>query len=151
MDNHVQYVAVQAEAAVRHLATCYPYDAHQPGQTSLRVVQARWHRRVSDQLRRVLPVPLEVAVVPVEPVREFRRSDSFERGPPRGEIALEPRVARDLRRPHQSLQFAAQPAGRDAAQAGRRLRRLVELAEDLLVAAVLLLQRPQRCVVEHQR
>jgi len=36
VDNHVQYVAVQAEAAVRHLATCYPYDAHQPGQTSLR-------------------------------------------------------------------------------------------------------------------
>jgi regulator of protease activity HflC (stomatin/prohibitin superfamily) len=36
VDNHVQYVAVQAEAAVRHLATSYPYEAHDSGRTSLR-------------------------------------------------------------------------------------------------------------------
>ncbi|MBO0870255.1 MAG: SPFH domain-containing protein, partial [Micromonosporaceae bacterium] len=36
VDNHVQYVAVQAEAAVRHLATSYPYEAHEDGRTSLR-------------------------------------------------------------------------------------------------------------------
>ncbi|HKT02154.1 MAG TPA: SPFH domain-containing protein [Rugosimonospora sp.] len=36
VDNHVAYVSVQAEAAVRHLATSYPYEAHESGQPSLR-------------------------------------------------------------------------------------------------------------------
>ncbi|MBT8226426.1 MAG: SPFH domain-containing protein [Dactylosporangium sp.] len=36
VENHAQYVAVQAEAAVRHLATSYPYEAHEPGRASLR-------------------------------------------------------------------------------------------------------------------
>jgi SPFH domain / Band 7 family len=36
VDNHIQYVSVQAEAAVRHLATCYPYEAREEGQVSLR-------------------------------------------------------------------------------------------------------------------
>ena len=36
VDDHVQYVAVQAEAAVRHLATSYPYEAHDSGRASLR-------------------------------------------------------------------------------------------------------------------
>ncbi|GIF75723.1 SPFH domain-containing protein [Asanoa siamensis] len=36
VDDYVRYVAVQAEAAVRHMATTYPYEAHQPGATSLR-------------------------------------------------------------------------------------------------------------------
>jgi regulator of protease activity HflC (stomatin/prohibitin superfamily) len=36
VDDHVQYVVVQAEAAVRHLATSHPYEAHEPGLTSLR-------------------------------------------------------------------------------------------------------------------
>ena len=36
VDDHVQYVAVQAEAAVRHLATSYPYEAHESGRASLR-------------------------------------------------------------------------------------------------------------------
>jgi regulator of protease activity HflC (stomatin/prohibitin superfamily) len=36
VNNHIEYVAVQAEAAVRHLATSYPYDAHETGQASLR-------------------------------------------------------------------------------------------------------------------
>jgi regulator of protease activity HflC (stomatin/prohibitin superfamily) len=36
VDNHIAYVAVQAEAAVRHLATSYPYEAHEPGRVSLR-------------------------------------------------------------------------------------------------------------------
>ena len=31
VDDHVQYVAVQAETAVRHLATSYPYEAHDDG------------------------------------------------------------------------------------------------------------------------
>ncbi|WFE30249.1 SPFH domain-containing protein [Solwaraspora sp. WMMD791] len=36
VDDHVAYVAVQAEAAVRHLATSYPYEAHDSGRASLR-------------------------------------------------------------------------------------------------------------------
>jgi len=36
VDNHIDYVAVQSEAAVRHLATSYPYEAHDTGRTSLR-------------------------------------------------------------------------------------------------------------------
>jgi regulator of protease activity HflC (stomatin/prohibitin superfamily) len=36
VDNYVAYIAVQAEAAVRHLATSYPYEAHDSGRSSLR-------------------------------------------------------------------------------------------------------------------
>ena len=36
VDDHMKYVAVQAETAVRHLATSYPYDAHDSGRASLR-------------------------------------------------------------------------------------------------------------------
>ena len=36
VDDHIGYVAVQAEAAVRHLATSYPYEAHEPDRPSLR-------------------------------------------------------------------------------------------------------------------
>ena len=36
VDNHIAYVSVQAEAAVRHLATSYPYEAHDSGRASLR-------------------------------------------------------------------------------------------------------------------
>jgi regulator of protease activity HflC (stomatin/prohibitin superfamily) len=35
VDDYVNYVHVQSEAAVRNLATDYPYDAHQAGQISL--------------------------------------------------------------------------------------------------------------------
>jgi regulator of protease activity HflC (stomatin/prohibitin superfamily) len=36
VDDHIAYVAVQAEAAVRHLATSYPYEAHGSDRVSLR-------------------------------------------------------------------------------------------------------------------
>jgi regulator of protease activity HflC (stomatin/prohibitin superfamily) len=36
VDNHVTYVAVQSETAVRHLATSHPYDSHEEGGVSLR-------------------------------------------------------------------------------------------------------------------
>jgi regulator of protease activity HflC (stomatin/prohibitin superfamily) len=36
VNDHVAYVSVQAEAAVRHLATSYPYEAHDSGRPSLR-------------------------------------------------------------------------------------------------------------------
>jgi regulator of protease activity HflC (stomatin/prohibitin superfamily) len=36
VDDHIQYVATQAEAAVRHLATSHPYETHGDGRVSLR-------------------------------------------------------------------------------------------------------------------
>jgi regulator of protease activity HflC (stomatin/prohibitin superfamily) len=36
VDDHLEYVAVQAESAVRHLAITYPYEAHDSGRASLR-------------------------------------------------------------------------------------------------------------------
>jgi regulator of protease activity HflC (stomatin/prohibitin superfamily) len=36
VDDHAHYVAVQAEAAVRHLATSYPYESHDGVRASLR-------------------------------------------------------------------------------------------------------------------
>jgi hypothetical protein len=36
VDDYGHYVAVQSEAALRHLATSYPYEAHDSGRTSLR-------------------------------------------------------------------------------------------------------------------
>jgi SPFH domain / Band 7 family len=36
VDDHVAYVAVQAEAAVRHMATLHPYESHDVGRPSLR-------------------------------------------------------------------------------------------------------------------
>jgi regulator of protease activity HflC (stomatin/prohibitin superfamily) len=36
VDDFVNFVEVQAETAVRHLATSYPYEAHHSGRTSLR-------------------------------------------------------------------------------------------------------------------
>lgn len=36
VEDHVKYVSVQAESAVRHLATSYPYEAHDSGRASLR-------------------------------------------------------------------------------------------------------------------
>jgi hypothetical protein len=36
VDDFVEFVAIQTETAVRHIANSYPYDAHEPGQMSLR-------------------------------------------------------------------------------------------------------------------
>ncbi|WP_096335987.1 SPFH domain-containing protein [Pseudofrankia asymbiotica] len=36
VDDFVEFVAIQTETAVRHIATRYPYDAHETGQMSLR-------------------------------------------------------------------------------------------------------------------
>ncbi|WP_109507049.1 SPFH domain-containing protein [Nocardioides speluncae] len=36
VDDYEEYVAIQSEAAVRHLATTHPYDAHDDDRTSLR-------------------------------------------------------------------------------------------------------------------
>ncbi len=60
VDDHVQYVAVQAEAAVRHLATSYPYESHEEGRPSLRDSSA-----VSQELTNELRERVELAGVEV--------------------------------------------------------------------------------------
>jgi regulator of protease activity HflC (stomatin/prohibitin superfamily) len=60
VDNHVHYVSVQAEAAVRHLATSYPYEAHDSGRASLRDSSV-----VSDELTLELRERVELAGVEV--------------------------------------------------------------------------------------
>ena len=36
VDDFVEFVAIQTETAVRHIATSYPYDTNEPGELSLR-------------------------------------------------------------------------------------------------------------------
>ncbi len=60
VDSYVDYVLVQAEAAVRHLATSYPYEAHDSGRASLRDSSV-----VSDELTSELRERVELAGVEV--------------------------------------------------------------------------------------
>jgi regulator of protease activity HflC (stomatin/prohibitin superfamily) len=60
VDDYAEYVAVQSEAAVRHLATSYPYEAHDSGRTSLRDGTA-----VSEELTTELRERVELAGVEV--------------------------------------------------------------------------------------
>ena len=54
VDDYENFVHVQSEAAVRNLATSYPYDAHQEGQMSLRQsageVSERMRNEIHDRL-----------------------------------------------------------------------------------------------------
>jgi regulator of protease activity HflC (stomatin/prohibitin superfamily) len=60
VDDHVRYVAVQSETAVRHLATSYPYEAHEPDRVSLRESNV-----VSDELTAELRERVALAGVEV--------------------------------------------------------------------------------------
>jgi regulator of protease activity HflC (stomatin/prohibitin superfamily) len=60
VDDHLRYVAVQAETAVRHLATTYPYESHDAGVPSLRDSTV-----VSEVLTRELRERFELAGVEV--------------------------------------------------------------------------------------
>ncbi|HEU4426949.1 MAG TPA: SPFH domain-containing protein [Pilimelia sp.] len=60
VDDYQEYVSVQAEAAVRHLATSYPYEAHDSGRASLRDSSV-----VSDELTAELRERVELAGVEV--------------------------------------------------------------------------------------
>jgi regulator of protease activity HflC (stomatin/prohibitin superfamily) len=61
VDDHITYVAVQSEAAVRHMASSYyPYDAHEEGRTSLRDATV-----VSDELTAELRERVALAGVEV--------------------------------------------------------------------------------------
>jgi regulator of protease activity HflC (stomatin/prohibitin superfamily) len=55
VDDYVQYVAVQAETAVRHLATSYPYESHETDRPSLRdsaVVSVELTSELADRVER---------------------------------------------------------------------------------------------------
>jgi regulator of protease activity HflC (stomatin/prohibitin superfamily) len=60
VDDHVTYVAVQSEAAVRHMATSHPYDAHEQDQISLRDATV-----ISEELTAELRERVELAGVGV--------------------------------------------------------------------------------------
>ncbi len=60
VDDFVNFVEVQAETAVRHLATSYPYEAHHSGRTSLRDSSAVSEELTSELAERVAPAGVEV-------------------------------------------------------------------------------------------
>jgi regulator of protease activity HflC (stomatin/prohibitin superfamily) len=60
VNDHVAYVSVQAEAAVRHLATTYPYETHDSGRPSLRDATV-----VSEELTAELRIRVALAGVEV--------------------------------------------------------------------------------------
>lgn len=61
VDNYDNFVHVQSEAALRNLATSHPYDAHEPGQMSLRANIAE----VAEDLKKEIQARLEKAGVEV--------------------------------------------------------------------------------------
>jgi regulator of protease activity HflC (stomatin/prohibitin superfamily) len=60
VDDFVNFVAVQAETAVRHLATSYPYEAHHSGRTSLRDSAAVSEELTNELAERVASAGVEV-------------------------------------------------------------------------------------------
>jgi len=56
VDNYENYVHVQSEAAVRNLATAYPYDAHEDQQVSLRGSTAEVAARLKEEIQERLAV-----------------------------------------------------------------------------------------------
>lgn len=60
VDSYISYVAIQSETALRHLATCYPYDAHGTERMSLRD-----GAQVAEELSRELRERVAVAGVEV--------------------------------------------------------------------------------------
>jgi regulator of protease activity HflC (stomatin/prohibitin superfamily) len=51
VDDFEQFVHVQSEAAVRNLATTYPYDAHEEGQMSLRLSALEIAQRLKSEIQ----------------------------------------------------------------------------------------------------
>jgi regulator of protease activity HflC (stomatin/prohibitin superfamily) len=51
VDDYEHFVHVQSEAAVRNLATSYPYDAHQEGQVSLRMSAGEINERLKHEIQ----------------------------------------------------------------------------------------------------
>ncbi len=66
VDNFDNYVHVQSEAAIRNLATAYPYDAHEENQTSLRgnteLVAAQLKIEIEDRVKKAGVEVLEARI-----------------------------------------------------------------------------------------
>jgi regulator of protease activity HflC (stomatin/prohibitin superfamily) len=61
VDNYVQFVAIQTETAVRHIASSYPYDSRGSGALSLRDNAEEITRRLSAELMdRVKPAGVQI-------------------------------------------------------------------------------------------
>jgi regulator of protease activity HflC (stomatin/prohibitin superfamily) len=56
VDNYEDYVHVQSEAAVRNMASAYPYDAHEDHQVSLRGSTSEVAARLKDEIQERLAV-----------------------------------------------------------------------------------------------
>ena len=56
VDDYENYVHVQSEAAIRNLATAYPYDAHEEGQISLRGDTAKVALHLGQEIQERLAV-----------------------------------------------------------------------------------------------
>jgi regulator of protease activity HflC (stomatin/prohibitin superfamily) len=62
VDRFEQFVAIQAETAVRHIANSYPYDAHEQGKMSLRDSADEITQKMAEEIH-VRVAPAGVAVV----------------------------------------------------------------------------------------
>jgi len=62
VDDFEQFVAIQAETAVRHIANSYPYDAHQEGRMSLRDSADEITQKLAEEIR-VRVAPAGVAII----------------------------------------------------------------------------------------
>jgi regulator of protease activity HflC (stomatin/prohibitin superfamily) len=51
VDDYEHFVHVQSEAAVRNLATSYPYDAHEEGQISLRMSAGEINHKLREEIQ----------------------------------------------------------------------------------------------------
>lgn len=51
VDNYESFVQIQSEAAIRSMATSYPYDQHEDGQISLRSHPAEISERLRDEIQ----------------------------------------------------------------------------------------------------
>jgi len=60
VDDYEDYVTVQSEAAVRHLATSYPYEAHDSGRASLRDATVVSEELTNELRERVILAGVEV-------------------------------------------------------------------------------------------
>src|SRR5690606_1505566 len=76
VDDYEEYVSIQAEAAVRHLATSHPYDSHTEGRPSLRDNQ-----NVAEELTAELRERTALAGVEVREARLTHRAHAADRGP----------------------------------------------------------------------
>jgi len=65
VDDYEQFVHVQSEAAIRNLATSYPYDAHEPSQLCLRISAGE----INDQLKHEVQERLAKAGIEVMEAR----------------------------------------------------------------------------------